>query len=72
MFKKFPFEDTLLQDVGIKTASYTVNTVHRLAKRFPQIELASSCSLDSLAEEFIDFVLSPSDLPPSNVLQRLR
>ncbi len=68
MFKKFPFEDTLLQDLGIirpnKTASYTVNTVHRLAKRFPQIELASSCSLDCLAEEFTDFVLSPSDLPP--------
>ncbi len=64
MFKKFPFEDTLLRDMGIKTASYTVNTVHRLAKWFPQIELASSCSLDCLAEEFTDFVLSPSDLPP--------
>ncbi len=38
--------------------------MHRLAKRFPQIELASSCSLDCLAEEFTDFVLSPSDLPP--------
>lgn len=67
MFKKFPFGDTILKDLGIvqpsKTASYTVNTVHRLAKRFPQIELASSDSLECLAEEFTDFVLSPSDLP---------
>lgn len=65
MFKKFPFGDTILKDLGIvqpnKTSSYTVNTVHRLAKRFPQIELASSDSLDSLAE---DFLLSPNDLPP--------
>ena len=68
MFKKFPFGDTILRDLGIvqpsKTDSYTVNTVHRLAKRFPQIELASSDSLDCLAEEFTDFLLSPSDLPP--------
>ena len=68
MFKKFPFGDTILKDLGIvqpnKTDSYTVNTIHRLAKRFPQIELASSDSLDHLAEEFTDFLLSPSDLPP--------
>ena len=67
MFKKFPFGDTILQDLGIirpnKTASYTVNTVHRLAKRFPQIESASSVSLDCLADEFTDFLLSSSDLP---------
>ena len=68
MFKKFPFGDTLLKDLGIvqpnKTDSYTVKTVHRLAKKFPQIELASSDSLEHLAEEFTDFLLSPMDLPP--------
>ena len=67
MFKKFPFGDTILKDLGIvqpnKTDSYTVDTVHRLAKRFPQIELSSLESLDSLAQEFTDFLLSPSDLP---------
>ncbi len=68
MFKKFPFGDTILHDLGIvqpnKTHSYTVDTVHRLAKRFPQTELSSLESFDSLAQEFTDFLLSPSDLPP--------
>ena len=66
-FKKFPFGDTILQDLGIvqptKTKSYTVSTIKRLAKRFPQIELDSPDSLHLLAQEFTDFLLSPEDLP---------
>ena len=66
MLQKFPFGDSLLKDLGIvqpnKTASYPASTVKTLAKRFPQIELSSSDSLDLLAEEFTDFVLSPGDL----------
>ena len=47
--KKFPFGDTILQDLGnvqlTKTKSYTVSTIKRLAKRFPQIKLDSPDSL---------------------------
>ena len=67
MLQKFPFGDTLLKDLGIlqpqKAASYPVSTVVRLAKRFPQLGLADSASLDELSEEFNDFTLSPSDFP---------
>ena len=67
LFKKFPFGDTILQDLGIvqptKTKSYTVSTIKRLAKRFPQIELDSPDSLHLLAQEFTDYVLSPEDHP---------
>ena len=63
----FPFGDTILQDLGIvqptKTKSYTVSTIKRLAKRFPQIELDSPDSLHLLAQEFTDFLFSPEDLP---------
>ena len=67
MIKKFPFGDTLLQDLGIlvpdKVATYSVDTVVRLARRFPQLELCDPTSLDQLREEFLDFTLSPTDLP---------
>ena len=66
-FEKFPFGDTILQDLGIvqptKTNSYTVSTIKWLAKRFPQIELDSLDSLHLLAQEFTDFLLSPENLP---------
>ena len=69
MFQKFPFRDSLLKDLGVlqpnKTSSYPVSTVLDLAKRFPQLDLANTESLDQLREEFIDFSLSPGDLPPS-------
>ncbi len=68
MLKKFPFGDSLLKDFGVlqpdKTASYSVDTIVGLAKRFPQLELSSNESLDKLKEEFLDFQLSPGDLPP--------
>ena len=67
----FPFGDTILQDLGIvqptKTKSYTVSTIKRLAKRFPQIELDSPDSLHLLAQEFTDFLLSPEDLPALSI-----
>ncbi len=67
MIKKFPFGDNLLQDLGIfvpdKASSYSVDTIIRLAKRFPQIELSDCESLDQLREEFLDYTLSPADLP---------
>ena len=66
MFKKFPFSNTILKDLGIvqpaKTKSYTVSTIKRLAKRFPQIELDSPDSLHLLAQEFTDVLLSPEAL----------
>ena len=64
--QKFPIGDTILQDLGIsqptKTKSYSVSTIKRLAKRFPQIELDSPDSLHFLAQEFTDFLLSPEVL----------
>ena len=66
MLAKFPFKDTLLKNLRVlqpdKAASFSVDTIIGLAKRFPQLDLADSASLDQLREEFIDFTLSP-DLP---------
>ena len=36
----------------------------RLAKKFPQLELATPEHLDHLKEEFSDFLLSPSEIQP--------
>ena len=59
MLQKFPFNDSLLKDLGVlqpeKTASYSVDTVLGLAKCFPQLGLADPESLDQLKEEFTDF-----------------
>ena len=67
MLQKFPFSDSLLKDLGIllpdKAASYSVDTILGLAKRFPQIGLSDPESLDRLKEQFLDFCLSPMDIP---------
>ena len=67
MLKKFPFGDTLLKDLEVlqhdKTATFSVSTVVKLAKRFPQLCLDSSDDMDSLREEFLDFTLAPTVLP---------
>lgn len=41
----------------------TTYSVIRLAKHFPQLELSDSTSLDQLRDDFLDFTLSPMDLP---------
>ena len=50
MLKKFPFGDSILKDLGVlqpqQTASYSIDTILGLAKRFPQLDLADSASLD--------------------------
>lgn len=67
MLKKFPFGDSLLKTLAImnpdKAATFPANTVVSLAKRFPQLGLSDSESLRCLQQEFLDFTLSPSDLP---------
>ena len=67
MLQKFPFGDTLLKDLGIlqpeNTASYPVDTIVKLAKRFPQIGLSESETLEHVREEFMDFCLSAMDIP---------
>ena len=67
MQKKFPFDDSLMKDLGIlqpeNTASFSVSTVLSLARRFPQLSLAEDHILDDLREEFTDFQLSQADLP---------
>ena len=73
MLKKFPFGDTLLRDLAVlqpdQTTTHSTDTIISLAKRFPQLGLDDLESLDQLREEFLDFCLSPMDLPtPSNYL----
>ena len=67
MTKNFPFNDTLLKDLAIlqpeKTSDRDVSIVIKLAKRFPQLQLNTPAILDKLREEFLDFQLSPDDLP---------
>ena len=59
---------TILKDLGVlqpeNTASYSVETIIGLAKHFPQLERADTVMLDQLKEEFVDFILSATDLPP--------
>ncbi len=42
---------------------YNFTTIQTLAKRFPQLELAESASIDALRGEFMDFKLSPIEHP---------
>ena len=67
MLKKFPFADTLLQDLAIvnpeTTVEFKVRTVLALAKRFSQLKSDNSGDLDKQKEKFQDFLLSPDDLP---------
>lgn len=67
MLNKFPFGDTLMKDLSVlqpeKTPSFSFDKILTLAKRFPQIGLSDSASLDRLKEQFLDFKLSPDDLP---------
>ena len=46
-----------------QVCSYDFTTVERLAKRFPQVNLNVSQSIDSLIIEFMDLNLSPAELP---------
>ena len=67
MLKKFPFNDSLLKNFEIinpeATCSNHISAIIDLSKRFPQIGLTDSISLDKLREEFMDFKLSPANLP---------
>ena len=76
MIKKFPFGDTLLQDLGVlvldKVTTYPVEAIIRLAKRFPQLELSDSTSLDQLKDEFLDFTLPQIFLPQQSIWLRIK
>ena len=67
MLKKFPFDDSLMKDLEVlqpeKTSDYDVSTLIALARRFPQLEINTNEMIDKLTEEFLDFQLSPGDLP---------
>jgi hypothetical protein len=67
MLQKFPFGDSLLKNLSAlqpdKTSTFSDDVLLGLAKRFSQLGLADANSLDCLREEFLDFCLSPSDLP---------
>ena len=65
MLKKCPFGDSI-NDLGIllqpvKSCTYDVSTILRLAKKFPQLKLDTSECLKHLKEEFSDF-LSQSEI----------
>ena len=56
-----------MKNLGIlqpsKASSFPSSIVVNLAKRFPQLGLSDSESLQCLKEEFMDYTLSPDDLP---------
>ncbi len=56
-----------MKDLGIinpdMVCTYNFTTIQTLAKRFPQLELAGSASIDALRSEFMDFKLSPTEHP---------
>ena len=70
MLKKFPFNDSLLKKLEIinpeATCSNNISAIIDPSKRFPQIGLTDSSSLGKLWEKFMDFKLSPVDLPKTN------
>lgn len=63
MLKKL---DSILKDLGIinwdQVCTYHFKTVEGLAKRFPQLDLGDSESID----EFMDLQLSPTELPTTD------
>ena len=65
MLKKFPFGDSILKDLGIvnpdQVCSYAFSTAEGLAKRFPQLGLADSESINILRDELMDLKLSPQN-----------
>ena len=67
MLKKFPFGDSILKDLGVinpdQTCTYDFSVVEGLAKRFPQLGVADSESIDAMRDEFMDFKLSPAEHP---------
>jgi hypothetical protein len=68
MLVKFPFRDSLMKDMRLiqhsQTSTFSVKSLIELAKRFPQLDLKNSASLERLREEFLDFKLTPtSELP---------
>lgn len=71
--KKFPFGDSLLQDLEVlqpdKARLREASSILRLAKRFPQLGLTTAESLGALKEEFTDFLLSPADIEPPTTYQ---
>ena len=75
MLKKFPFGDSILKNLGIinpdQVSSYNFSTIERLAKRFPQLNLNDSQSIDSLRSEFMDYKLSPQVLAHTRLLQMM-
>ena len=72
MLKKFPFSfwDSILKDLGIinpdQVYTYEFSTVEGLAKRFPQLGLGDSQSIDALRNEFMDFQLFTAELPTAD------
>ncbi|XP_062621347.1 uncharacterized protein LOC134282943 [Saccostrea cucullata] len=66
MLKKFPFKDSLLQDLRIidpkNRKDVTAETAMNLAKRF---KILQDEDLDSLTDECHDYVVSPDDDLPS-------
>ena len=71
--KNFPFGDSFLKDLGIinpqSTSTYEFSTVRTLTKRFPQLGLAESSSLDTLREEFMDFAYHQVNTPRSRSMK---
>lgn len=71
MLNKFPFGNSILKDLGIinpeKTCTYSFSTIESLAKRFPQLDLADSESINALRDQFMDFKLSPAEHPAISV-----
>ena len=66
MLKKFQFRDSILKDFGSypdQVSSYNFSTIERLAKCFPQLNLKDTQFIDSLGSEFMDYKLSPAELP---------
>ena len=64
MILKFPFGDSLMCELEILLpGKLKAETALALAKRFPQLHISDSASLDNLREECMDYILSPADLP---------
>ena len=63
MLNKFPFGDSLLRDLlGLnptKVSGCKVDILVSLAKCFPQLKLDAPSNIDTLKEEFRDFVFLP-------------
>ena len=63
MLKKFPFGDSLMKDLGVLQPNKVTTYAEDVLLKLPQLDLDEEDTIRLLKEEYLDFTLSPEDVP---------